>query len=221
MMKDEMELVTDYPSSIACMLVNDEVDIALLPVAAIPSLKEYYVITDYCIGTEAAVASVCLFSDVPLEEIETILLDYQSKTSVGLLKILLKEYWKINPVLVYAKEGYEKNIISTSAGLVIGDRAFLQRNKSRYIYDLGSAWVDMTGMPFVFAAWVANKKLPKNFILKFNETVGEGFKHLPKIIAANTNKNYDLELYYNQNINYILNEKKREAMKIYLEKLVT
>ncbi len=221
LMKDEVELITDFPASIANMLINDEVDIALVPVATIPLLKEYYITTDYCIGTEGEVASVCLFSDVPLMEIETILLDYQSKTSVGLLKILLKEYWKINPLLICAKEGYEKNIMSTTAGLVIGDRAFLQRNKSRYIYDLGSAWVDMTVMPFVFAAWVANKELPKKFLLKFNETVGEGFKYLPKIIAANTYKNYDLELYYTQNINYMLDEKKRGAMKLYLGKLTS
>jgi chorismate dehydratase len=219
MMKDEVELLTDFPANIAAMLVNDEVDIALLPVAAIPSLKEHHIITDYCIGTTGEVASVCLFSDVPLEEIETILLDYQSKSSVGLLKILLKEYWKINPQVEIATGGYENKIIANTAGLVIGDRAFTQRNCNRYIYDLGAAWVAMTGLPFVFAAWVANKVLPSAFIHLFNKAVGEGFKNLATIIEKQNYENYDLEKYYTENINFNLDEEKRKGMNLYLQKL--
>jgi chorismate dehydratase len=221
MMKDEVELFTDFPANIATMLINDEVDIALLPVAAISSLKECHIITDYCIGTIGEVASVCLFSDVPIEEIETILLDYQSKTSVALLKILLKEYWNVNPILVDAAEGYENKIMANTAGLVIGDRAFVQRNKNRYIYDLGYAWKTMTGLPFVFAAWVANKKLPKYFLTKFNETVGEGLQYLPAIIEANSYQEYDLEKYYTENISYTLDDEKLKGMELYLEKLAS
>jgi chorismate dehydratase len=219
MMKDEVDLITDFPANIASMLVNDEVDIALLPVAAIPMLQTHYIITDYCIGTNGEVASVCLFSDVPVEEIDTILLDYQSKSSVGLLKILIKEYWKINPVLETATSGYENKITSTTAGLVIGDRAFAQRYRNRYIYDLGATWVDMTGLPFVFAAWVANKELPLNFINQFNKTVGEGFQNLDKIITKENYENYDLQKYYTKNIDFDLNEDKRKGMNLYLKKL--
>ena len=75
MMQDEIELVTDYPASIADMLINGEVDLALVPVATIPLLKTYHIISNYCIGCKGEVASVCLFSDVPIDEIDTILLD--------------------------------------------------------------------------------------------------------------------------------------------------
>jgi chorismate dehydratase len=220
MMKDEVELLTDFPANIATMLINDEVDIALLPVATISSLKEYHIITNYCIGTIGEVASVCLFSDVPLEEIDTILLDYQSKSSVGLLKILLKEYWKIAPTLVFAETGYEKNISGNTAGLVIGDRAFAQRKINRYIYDLGSAWFDMTGLPFVFAAWVANKKISEKFISDFNNASGEGLKQIDTIINANSFDAYDLEKYYKHNISFTLDDKKKKALTLYLEKLL-
>jgi chorismate dehydratase len=219
-MKDEVELITDFPASIAKMLLNDEVDIALVPVATIPLLKEHHIITDYCIGTNGEVASVCLFSDVSLEDIDVILLDYQSKSSVGLLKILLKEYWEINPRLEIAEKGYENKIMANTAGLVIGDRAFIQRNNNRYIYDLGYAWNQMTGLPFVFAAWIANKELPHIFIAKFNETVGEGLNNLSKIIAVNPFENYDLEKYYTQNISFNLDDKKHAGLQLYLEKLV-
>lgn len=218
MMMDEVELVTDFPANIAQMLVKNEVEIALIPVASIPLLEEHYIISDYCIGTKGEVASVCLFSDVPLEEIDTILLDYQSMTSVGLLKILLKEYWKINPLFEVATEGYEQKIMENTAGLVIGDRAFKQRQQSRYVYDLGAAWFAMTGQPFVFAVWVSNKILSTSFIDKFNETLGEGFKVLEKIIEKENYAFYDLKKYYEDNISYHLNDEKRMAINTYLEK---
>ena len=221
MMQDEIELVTDYPASIAQMLINDEVDISLVPVATIPFLKEYYIITDYCIGTTGEVASVCLFSDVPINEIKTILLDYQSRSSVGLLKVLLKYYWKIGVELVSGGEGYEEEIIGSTAGLVIGDRAFVQRKKRKYIYDLGSAWKEMTGLPFVFAAWIANKKLPEIFITNFNAATSEGFKNLPQIIAANAYPHYDLYNYYTKNISFKLDDGKQKGMKEYLKRLKT
>jgi chorismate dehydratase len=219
MMKEEIELITEIPSGIADMLINDDVDLALVPVATIPLLKEYHIISDFCIGCNGEVASVCLFSDSPIEEIETILLDYQSRSSVGLLKILLKEYWKISPKLINGEENYEEKIVDTTAGLVIGDRAFIQRKKSKYIYDLGIAWKELTGLPFLFAAWIANKKLEETFITNFNKANTEGFKHLPEIIEANNFKEYSLEKYYKENISYDLNADKLSALELYLQKL--
>ncbi|MFN0082899.1 MAG: menaquinone biosynthetic enzyme MqnA/MqnD family protein [Ferruginibacter sp.] len=221
MMHDEIELVTDFPASIADMLIGNEVDISLVPVATIPFLKEYHIITDYCIGTAGEVASVCLFSDVLLEEIKTILLDYQSRSSVGLLKVLVKDFWKINVELVSSTAGYEDRLNGTTAGLVIGDRAFIQRKKRRYVYDLGSAWKEMTGLPFVFAAWIANKKLSDVFVEKFNEATSVGFNYLPEIIAANPYEHYDLKKYYTENISFNLDKEKRRGLEEYLRRLAT
>ena len=219
MMINEVELITDFPASIADMLINDEVDIALVPIATIPLLNEYHIITDYCIGTTGEVASVCLFSDVPLTEIKTILLDYQSRSSVGLLRILLKDYWKLNVDLISANANYEEKILGTTAGLVIGDRAFIQRKKSKYIFDLGTAWKEMTGLPFLFAAWIANKKLPQTFVEKFNQTTGKGLKNLTEIILANPYTHYDLKKYYEENISFNLDDDKRRGLAEYLKRL--
>ena len=67
-----MDLVEDYPAKIAELLIEGKVDIGLVPVAVIPKLKEWHIVTDYCIGSEGAVASVCLFSDVPVWDIEKV-----------------------------------------------------------------------------------------------------------------------------------------------------
>ena len=218
-MKDEIELVSDYPSRIAAQLLNDEIDIGLIPVAVIPNLKKHYIISDYGIGASNPVASVCLFSDVPLNEITHVLMDYQSRTSAELLKILLKHHWKISPVLIGTENGYQQAIKGTTAGLVIGDRALRQRLHSKYIYDLAQEWRAMTGLPFLFAAWVANKKLAPEFIKNFNEATAEGLQHINEIVAANPFAEYDLHTYYTKNIDYNLDAEKQEALKRFLQYL--
>ena len=220
-MRDEIELIIDYPANIADLLINHRIDIGLVPVAIIPSLKEYHIISDYCIGCDGEVASVCLFSNVPLQQIETILLDYQSRTSVALLKILLKDRWNISPVLIAGKADYENEIDGTTAGLVIGDRALQQRQKSKYIFDLGTGWKEMTGLPFVFAAWVSNKKPPDAFINSFNAANAIGFTQLQQVIEQNPLSGFDLEQYYTRYVKFKLNSRMQEAKALFLKKIST
>lgn len=219
MMKEEVDLVIDYPANIASLLISNQIDIGLIPVAVIPLLKAPHIISDYCIGCDGEVASVCLFSEVPLQDIETILLDYQSRTSVQLLKILVKEHWKISPRLTAAYNNYEKDISGTTAGLVIGDRALKQRLQSKYIYDLGMAWKEMTGLAFVFAAWVSNKELSERFITDFNEANHEGFKHMEEIIAKNGHEGIELKRYYSENIDFVFSEALKKGLDLFMQKL--
>ena len=216
---DRIELITDYPSSIARMLLEDKIDVGLVPVAVIPKMQHHFIIGDYCIGAEGDVASVCLFSDVPLENIETILLDYQSRTSVNLCKVLLKNYWQITPQLQDAKEDFRKDIKGTTAGVVIGDRALEQRHQSKYSCDLAGAWKAFTGLPFVFAAWIANKELPVNFCNEFNEANSVGLEQLDNVIEENPFAAYSLQTYYTKNISYELTDEKRKGLELFLEML--
>jgi chorismate dehydratase len=218
---ERIELVEEYPSRVAEMLLNDEIDVGLVPVAIIPQLKEAHIITDYCIGTEGEVASVALFSEVPMEQVTTVLLDYQSRTSVNLAKLLLKEYWQKEVVLEDAREDFRSRISGTTAGIVIGDRALEQRKTSAYCYDLGLAWKNYTGLPFVFAAWVSNKPLGDEFEDAFNRANGYGVKHIDEVVAENPYGVYDLTKYYTQNISYRLDDEKREGLTLFLKKLAT
>jgi chorismate dehydratase len=219
MMPDEIELLFDFPANIARQLLNDQIDVGLVPVAALPAMQEFHIISDYCIGCDGAVASVCLFSDVPLQDIKTILLDYQSRTSVALLKILIKEHWKITPEFIAAEKGFEQNIKGTTAGLVIGDRAFKQIPVSKYHYDLGLAWKEMTGLPFVFAAWVSNKKMTAEFINSFNAATSLGLQNIDTIVSAINYKEADLNDYYKNKISFLLDDKKKAALQLFLSKL--
>jgi chorismate dehydratase len=220
MMKEEVDLLIDYPSKIAAMLLNDEIDVGLVPVAVIPEMKEYHIIADYCIGSDGEVASVCLFSEVPIYDIKTILLDYQSRTSVALLKVLIEEYWKINVVFQNTSNGYQSKISGTTAGLIIGDRALMQREKTRFIFDLGEEWKNFTGLPFVFAAWVSNKKLDENFIKEFNEANEFGLRNLQNVVKENPFEVFDLHTYYKECISFDLDENKKNGLQLFLKKIV-
>lgn len=218
-MKEEIELVSDYPARVAGMLLNDEIDLGLIPVAVISKLKDPHIVSNYCIGASGPVASVCLFSDVPVAEIKEVLLDYQSRTSAALVKILFKNYWKISPNYKDTQTGFEQQVKGNTAALIIGDRALEQAQRFHNVYDLAEAWQAMTGLPFVFAAWVSNKKLPEIFIQRFNAATGEGLKHIDEIVSQNPFTAYDLDTYYSQNIDYNLDAAKMEGMRLFLEML--
>lgn len=220
MMADQIELVADYPAAIATQLLEKKIDIGLVPVAIIPQMTSYHIVGNYCIGAVGEVASVCLFSDVPFNEIETVILDYQSRTSVALLKLLLKDHWKINPVFIEGKPGYENDISGTKAGLVIGDRAMWQRKKTPYVYDLSAAWMEMIGLPFVFALWLSNKPLSDDFIAEFDKANQLGFENLDKIISNYPDSGYDLHEYYTKYISYHLDDDKKKGLNQFL-KLIT
>ena len=203
--RNQIDLIEDTPARLAEKLQKNEIDVGLIPVAVIPLLPQYFIVGKYCIAAEGEVASVCLFSEVPMNEIETVYLDYQSRSSVALLKWLIKEYWGIDPVLIQAKdESFRDQIKGTTAGLVIGDRALEQRKVSTYIYDLASEWRAITGLPFVFAAWISTKKLPDDFTAAFDHANSIGFNHLEEIINDLLPNTYDIKKYYTLHIQYIL-----------------
>ena len=212
-----IELIGAYPSRLSKMLADGEIDVGLIPVAAIPDLPSYHIIGNYCIGTEGEIASVGLFSEVPISQIKKVYLDYQSQSSVALLKWLIKEYWGIHPEIIQADdESYRDKIKGTTAGLVIGDRALEQRKISTFIYDLGSEWRSITGLPFVFAAWVSTRPLPEDFIKLFDEANAIGLAHIEDIVAATPFDLYDLKKYYTLHLSYRLDERKKDGMRKFL-----
>jgi len=215
---NEIELIEENPARLAELLINDEIDVGLIPVAIIPQLDEYFICGDYCIATETEVASVCLFSEVPVNEIEKVYLDYQSRSSVALLKWLMKEYWNIHPEMIQATDdNYRKEIRGTTAGLVIGDRALEQRKISTFIYDLASEWRSITGLPFVFAAWTSKRPLPVSFVQKFDEANAMGLRHIDEIVAGLPFDLYDLKKYYSLHLSYKFDDRKRKGMELFLQ----
>ena len=213
---DEISLVTEHPAVIADMLLGNEIDIGLVPVAIIPSMKEYHINTGFCIGCDGPVASVCLFSKVPLPEIRTVLLDYQSRTSVVLAKILFDQFWKQKPVFEAAGPDFIHRIDGTTAAVVIGDRALRLRPVFENIYDLGEAWKQLTGLPFVFAAWISNKELDRGWVERFNQANAFGVQNSLLVSKQSTEIGFELEKYYTHYLSYKLDEEKLKGLHLFL-----
>lgn len=218
----QIELQKDIPSECARKLIAGEVDLGLIPVAAIPNLTEAHVVSNYCIGAVGKVKSVLLVSDVPLNEIQKIYLDYHSRTSINLCKVLCRELWKIEPEFIAAEVGFENKISGSTAGVIIGDRTFNFDNDYSYQFDLAEQWQILTGMPFVFAVWVSNKKMSSVFTEQFNNALKFGLSQLDRSIANSfqtTISQESLKEYLTEYIDFDFDNKKRDAMNLFLSKL--
>jgi len=211
---EQIDLSVDYPSACAQKVIDDQADIGIIPTAALLSLPEYYINTDFCIGTEGAVDSVFIFANKPIEDVKTLRLDKQSRTSNGLARVLIKNYWKKDVELVTDES------IEPDAYVLIGDRTFGKKNAVPYVYDLGEEWFNFTGLPFAFALWVSNKKLPDSFVEEFNEALAYGVEHATDVIAGLPEfEDFDYTKYLTEHLNFHLTAKKREAVQLYLRYL--
>ncbi|MGL5891377.1 MAG: menaquinone biosynthetic enzyme MqnA/MqnD family protein [Bacteroidia bacterium] len=211
----------DIPAECARKLSSGEADIGLVPVAAIPALPEAHILPGWCIGADGAVESVMLYSEVPLNEIKTVLLDYQSRTSVNLARVLAAELWNISPEWKRAEPGFETQIGSTTAGVVIGDRTFNLNGTHRLEFDLAAEWKKLTGLPFVFAVWVSTKPLSEAFTADFTQALGIGMQHINEVVqeAQTDYPGFDIKHYLTACISYPFTDEKQQALEMFLKKL--
>jgi chorismate dehydratase len=215
-------LETDHPADCAAKLINRKADIGLIPVASLPLVKEYHIISDYCIGASGNVRTVLLLSNCQFEEIETIYLDYRSRSSVTLSKVLAKNFWNREFRWMNTSKGFDfRNIGLHEAVVIIGDQCFEYEKSFRYKIDLASEWKDFSGLPFVFACWTSNREIDKDFVADFNKSLNLGVSNIEKVVKkfgnSGTITGDILQKYLTENIEYNLDEKKRRGMELFLE----
>jgi chorismate dehydratase len=223
-LNDKIDLHFDIPSVCADKLIQQKADIGLIPVAALTQLDNYHIITNFCIGSNGPVDSVKLFSNNPLDKIKTILLDYQSRTSVKLVQVLCKEWWKINPEFINAEKGFEDKIDGTTAAVIIGDRTFSIKGKFLFEYDLSVEWKKLTGLPFAFAVWVSTKKIEdRAFLKEFDAALKNGVEHIEEaLLTKNISvENFDSLDYLKNKISYPLDSEKLRAIDLFINKITT
>jgi len=217
---NRIDLSLDIPSLCASKLSSDLADIGLIPVAAIADVPNAQIISNYCIASSGKVRTVVLLSNVPLAEITKIVLDYQSRTSVQLVQVLAKNYWKISPVWENGQQGYiESEIEKATAIVVIGDRVFEAEKRFAYSYDLGEVWKEYTGFDFVFACWIANKPIEIEFISAFSKALADGLLHMEQVIGEceKTYPDYQLDEYFYRNICFAFDDSKRKGLELFLK----
>lgn len=206
-----IELSLDIPADCAAKVINGEVDMGLIPVAAIPQVPNAHIIGNYCIGSNGAVNSVFIFSDVPADAIKTVKLDAESKTSNNLAKILFKHHWKQDVTFTTDLS------VKTDAMVLIGDRTFGKKDDFAYAYDMGEEWKKMTGLPFMYAAWVANKALPQGFKDNFNAALKFGLDHREDVIATLPKyPKFDVNDYLYHKLAFDISEERTKALHLFL-----
>lgn len=213
-------LTYDNPAICAKKLISNQSDIGLIPVGVLPILKNYQIVSNYCIGANGAVETVMLYSNAPLNKLHTVYLDPQSRTSVNLVQVLANKFWEINPEFKNGGNQIKEQQLGKDEGFVlIGDRTFAYQSQFPYEYDLAEEWKKFTGLPFVFAAWVANKPIDEAFLLLFNQSLKKGVDMIPEISKAYSNSvpsGVDLYNYLSNCISFTLDEEKRQAMNLFL-----
>lgn len=215
-------LETDHPADCASKLIDGKVDIGLVPVATLPLLTEYHIISDYCIGANGNVKTVMLLSNCQFEKIETIFLDYRSRSSVNLTKVLAKNCWNTEFRWVNTSKGFDfRNIGLNQAVVLIGDQCFEYEKSFRFKIDLAQEWKGFTGLPFVFACWTANKKIEQQFIDEFNQALSLGVNDIDSVVKkfgkTGIIAGADLKEYLTKNIDFNFNDDKKKALKLFLE----
>lgn len=148
------DLQFDLPSTCAARLHAGEVDLGLVP--AVEYLRgDYRLVPDIAIGSDGPVNSVAVFTAVPIERVTRLAVDTSSRTSAALTRVLCTHHWGIEPVFVPVRPVLGEMLAEADAALVIGDPALDIDPHAAGVQklDLGEAWQQFTGLPFVYAAW--------------------------------------------------------------------
>jgi chorismate dehydratase len=156
-----VEVVYAPPSVLAHQLQARELDVALVSSVELARRDDARPVADLCIGSRDAVLSVRLFCKTPLRQVRTIALDTSSLTSVALTQILLTRAYGVQAAYRRAAPDLDAMLQQADAALLIGDLGMTAVHSAvREILDLGSAWRAYTGLPFVWAVWLANAETP-------------------------------------------------------------
>ena len=206
------------PADCARNYIEGKADIALLPAAVVPQLKDTNIITDYCIGAVGAVRTVTVMSNEPISAIKRIWLDPHSRTSVQLCGYLAQHKWHIAPEWL-AMADYK--IVDTpqegDAYLLIGDKVFGYEGRFKYVYDLAVEWRELTSLPFAFAVWVARKGVSYEVIDALQHALTFGVEHIWEAIVELGYTGNDGSItayeYLTRNIDFILDDEKHKALK--------
>lgn len=172
------------PSEGARRMMEQEADIALLPVAAVAEIGGLEVVPGPCIGANGRVESVVIVSQVPLDSVERLFIDNASRTSVVLAKVFMDSVGKGSiPFIRMPGQEIPASVKGTDAGLLIADIAFRESKQFKYRHDLADAWKRLTGEPFVFAVWAAQPGvLTPELVERINRRFWDGIARKHQII---------------------------------------
>jgi chorismate dehydratase len=178
---------------------------------------DYAIVPGIAIGSRGAVQSVVLLHSVPVEAIARVALDTSSRTSVALVRILLRERLGHDPEYFSAAPDPEAMLRAADAALLIGDPALYYAGPARRL-DLGQAWLDATGLPFVFAFWAGRRGvLSAGDVARLQRALSEGRQRIAEIASAyngcGAGHALENEAYLRHNMSYALGQEEQAGLR--------
>lgn len=178
---DDLDLSLAVPSRLLQGLKSGALDVALLPVIDYQRMEGLCIVPSGGIGCDGETLTVRIFSKCPVTEIKTLACDTDSHTSVALARVIFAERYGTRPTFVdWTREEQQP----CDAKLLIGDKVVCEEPPGfEHQIDLGSAWRELTGLPFVFAVWTARKGIDLGDLPERLESAKrEGLANVRKIV---------------------------------------
>jgi len=218
-----LEIVEDLPSRLADRLAAGELDVALVPSIELFRQPGSAIVSDACIASDGPVRSVKLYGRVPPQRIRTLALDEGSRTSAALARILLKERFAREPELVRLPIGTPLEAVAADAAMLIGDRGMCPPEGGfEFIWDLGEEWRVWTGLPFVFALWIARRGADSGRLAELlGRARDEGLGRLEEIARRCAPEAgiavADCLAYFRENLQFRFGPRQRQGLELFHE----
>ena len=217
------DVALEHPARLAQRLAAREFDTGLVPVVEVFRRPGYVIVDGIAIACNGPVYSVLLAHRGPLRDIREVVVDAASGTSALLLRVLLEKRFGLRPR--YVVEPLADKRSDADAQMLIGDQAirFHRDPADWHILDLGQAWFDWTGLPFVFAVWAVHADYPDIHGLAATLTAARdaGLANIEAIIARETEGDAVFRRqYFAENVRYNLGSREKEAMLLFQQHLI-
>jgi chorismate dehydratase len=220
--RGEVELLTDTaPARCADMLARGHVEAALVPVIEYQRLPETLVVPGVCVGAREEVHSVVLVTrGMQLEEVGSVALSTESRTSAALVEVIFREFLGRAPRLEPFEPQLADMLERHDAALVIGDPAMTFEREGLRVYDMAALWRGFTGLGFVFAMWMAAESASERVRrIDFAAARDEGLAAVEEIAAGYERElgrpRADLVRYLCENISFELDEEMRAGLELF------
>jgi chorismate dehydratase len=214
----------DVPSVCASLLHDGQVDLGLIPSIEYLSSDEYRFVPGVGIGSRGPVASVAMYTRKAIEDIRHIALDTSSRTSVTLIQILCRHHFHIHPSFVPHGPDLETMTSVCDAGLLIGDPAFDADHESLGLkkIDLGEVWTEMTGLPFIYAAWTGRPTAVDDGVVRALQAAQAAGVAATEAIAAeygagDPRRSARAAIYLRDNVKYGLGPEEASGLQMFLD----
>jgi len=217
----QAKLIFDVPSRLADALKAGQLDVAMIPSIEYFRNPGYMIISDACIACRGPVRSVKLFSRVPVQRIRTLALDEGSRTSAALIRILLKEEFGLEPEISSLPIGANAEDAPADAVLLIGDRGIVSnRGRFEFVWDLGERWMQWTGLPLIFAMWIARPGVDlRGFGELLSAARDEGVKRLSEIARLEADDGWiseeDCLVYLRDHLHFYFGPQERQGLELF------